>query len=320
MSIRVNHNGVYSLKIIKNSTFISTLAALVFISCSGPVIRRDREAYHPTARRNFNVVKKRVALLAIFNEAPYGGDDLGIIATEELRMELSKTGDFVIDPMGSKMFGSSKEIYAGGGSKLVQLSRQAKISGVNFVLFGRITDARIREKNDEIGLVRKSQSYTESKIELRIFDVNSGKEIYTDTIKGNADDSTFRFFVRDAEENLNYRRDLLRYGIKVAVRKAIPQILDVSAKLDWIGRVAKIAGNKIYVNAGRQSGINVTDILRVITEGQEIFDPETGALLGVSKGEIKGTLEVIDYFGEDGAIAVLHSGGSVVEGDYVMLY
>lgn len=300
--------------------FLISLLLFFVHSCSGPVLKRDREAYNPIPRKNFNVIKKRVALLTIFNEAPYGGDDLGIFATEELRMELAKTGEFVVDSMGSKIFGTSKEIYSGGGSKLVQLSRQAKVAGVNFVLFGRITDARVREKNDEIGIVRKTKSYTESKIELRIFDVSSGKEIYSDSIKGNADDSTFRFFVSDTEENLNYRRDLLRYGVKVAVRKSIPPILDVSAKLDWIGRVAKIVGNKIYINAGRQSGVNISDILRVITEGQEIFDPETGALLGASKGEIKGTLEIIDYFGEDGAIAVLHSGGSVVEGDYVMLY
>lgn len=300
--------------------FLICFLLIVGHSCSGPVLKRDREAYNPIPRKNFNVIKKRVALLTIFNEAPYGGDDLGVFATEELRMELGKTGEFVVDSMGSKIFGTSKEIYSGGGSKLVQLSRQAKVAGVNFVLFGRITDARVREKNDEIGIVRKTKSYTESKIELRIFDVSSGKEIYSDSIKGNADDSTFRFFVNDTEENLNYRRDLLRYGVKVAVRKSIPPILDVSAKLDWIGRVAKIVGNKIYINAGRQSGVNISDILRVITEGQEIFDPETGALLGASKGEIKGTLEIIDYFGEDGAIAVLHSGGSVVEGDYVMLY
>ena len=84
--------------------------------------------------------------------------------------------------------------------------------------------------------------------------------------------------------------------------------------------MARIIGNKIYINAGRGSGLNVSDILKVITEGQEIFDPETGALIGVSKGEVKGTLEVIDYFGPDGAIAILHSGGSVHEGDFVQLY
>jgi len=261
-----------------------------------------------------------VALLQFFNESPYGGEDLGVTATEELRRELARTGEFIIDPMAKKIFGSSKEIYAGGGMKLVQLARKAKVSGLNFVLFGRIKDARIREKTDEIGVVRETKSYTESKVEIRVFDVNSNKEIFTDEIRGYADDSTFRLFTGNRESKLTYRRELLRYAVRVATRKAIPQILEISSKLDWVGRVARIIGNKIYINAGRKSGIQISDVLKVITEGQEIYDPETGALIGVSKGEIKGTVEIIDYFGPDGAIAILHSGGSVVEGDFVQLY
>ena len=125
---------------------------------------------------------------------------------------------------------------------------------------------------------------------------------------------------REIETKLQYRRDLLRYVVKIAVRKAIPRILAVSSKLDWVGRVAKIVGTKIYINAGRNSGLNIGDILKVMSEGEEIFDPETGALIGVSKGTVKGTIEVIDYFGADGAVAVLHSGGSVHENDFIQLY
>ena len=106
----------------------------------------------------------------------------------------------------------------------------------------------------------------------------------------------------------------------MAVRRSIPRIAEVSAKLDWIGRVARIIGNKIYINAGRSSGLQISDILKVMTEGQDIYDPETGALIGISKGEVKGTIEIIDYFGEDGSIAILHSGGSVQENDFVQLY
>ncbi len=292
------------------------------LACSRGVIERTNQGRRPRkkARRYFNGVKKKVALLTFFNEAPYGGQDLGITATEELRKELSRTREFVVDPMAKKIFGSSKEIYAGGGVKLVQLARKAKVAGVNFVLFGRIIEARIREKTDEIGVVRETKSYTESKVEIRIFDVNSNKEIYTDTIRGYTDDANFRFFGQNREDRLTYRRELLRYSIRVAVRKSIPRILKISAKLDWVGRVARILGNKIYINAGRKSGIQVSDILKVITEGQEVFDPETGALIGVSKGEVKGTIEIIDYFGPDGSIAILHSGGSVLEGDFVQLY
>lgn len=299
-------------------TFFITLS----LSCSAPVIQRQSSGKRPraTERDHFNGIKKKVALLTFFNESPYGGQDLGVTATQELLSELTRTGEFIIDPMAKKLFGSSKEIYAGGGVKLVQLARKAKVAGLNFVIFGRVKDARIREKTDEIGIVRETKSYTESKVEIRVFDVNSNKEIYTDEIRGYADDSTFRLFTGDRESKLTYRRELLRYAVRVAVRKSVPRVMELSAKLDWVGRVARILGNKIYINAGRRSGIQISDILKVVTEGQEIFDPETGALIGVSKGEVKGTVEIIDYFGPDGAIAILHSGGSVIEGDFVQLY
>ena len=296
--------------------------AMNVVACSSPVIQRDGQGRRPRAeeRRIFSGVKKKIALLPFFNESPFESEDLEVNATEELRMELSRSGEFIVDSTATKLFGPSKEIYVGGGMKLVQLTRQAKIAGINFIIFGRVIDARVREKSDEIGIVRQTKSYTESKVEVRVFDVNAGKEIYTDTLQGYADDSTYRFFASDREDYLSYRRELLRYAVRVGARKAVPKIIELSSKLDWVGRVAKIIGTKVYLNAGRESGINIGDILRIITEGTEIYDPETGALIGMSKGDMKGTIEIVDYFGADGAIAILHSGGQVLEGDFVQLY
>ena len=302
---------------------------LLLAACTSKPIRRRGTGY---TKRNtnyygkkptndlFSPIKKKVALLMLFNESPFGKNDLAVVATEELRREVAKTSDFVIDPEASSMFGSSKEVYAGGGLKLAQLSRKAKLAGVNLVLFGRITHARVRQKSDEIGFVRKTKSYAESVVELRVFDVLANKEIFIEKMDGNINDSSFRFFMSQRDAHVDYRRGLLRYSIKVAIRRFIPKLAKLGEKLDWTGRVAKIIGSKIYVNAGRKSGLNLGDILKVMTEGQEIYDPESGALLGVSKGEVKGTLEIVDYFGPDGAVAVLNSGGSVTEGDFVQLY
>lgn len=302
--------------------FLCLISLQMFASCSSPVIQRDMQGKRPRAeeRKYFSGVKKKIALLPFFNESPFESEDLEINATEELRMELSRSGEFIVDPSSAKLFGPSKEIYVGGGMKLVQMTRQAKIAGINFIVFGRVIDARVREKSDEIGIVRQTKSYTEAKVEVRVFDVNAGKEIYTETLNGYADDSTYRFFAADREDYLTYRRDLLRYAVRVSVRKSIPKIIELASKLDWVGRVAKIIGSKVYLNAGRESGINIGDILKIITEGTEIYDPETGALIGMSKGDMKGTIEVVDYFGTDGAIAILHSGGQVLEGDFVQLY
>jgi hypothetical protein len=268
----------------------------------------------------YNPIRKKVALLTLFNESPYGGEDLSIFATEELRKELGKSRDFIVDPMATQIFGSGKEVYAGGGVKLVQMTKKAKSAGVNLVMYGRITKARVRQNTDEIGVMRNQRSYAETEIELRVFDVNAGKEVLVDTQDGNVDDKTFRFYLDENNSNEDYRKNLLRYSVQVGMRKFVPKLIDLGEKLEWVGRVAKIIGTKIYVNAGRSSGINIGDILKVATEGQEIFDPETGSMIGYSQGDVKGTLEIIDYFGADGSVSILHSGGSVTEGDFVELY
>ncbi len=268
----------------------------------------------------FSPIKKKIALLTFMNETPHGGEDLAITATEELRKTLGGTKDIIIDPVADKIFGSSKEIYAAGGVKLVQLTKKAKMAGINLVVYGRISKARVRQKTDEIGFVRQTKSFAQAVVEVRVFDITNGKEIFVDTNKGNVDDQSFRFYLKRTEDNVAYKRGMLRYSAKVATRKFVPKITELVSKLDWVGRVAKIIGSKIYINAGRNSGIQLGDVLKVITEGQEVYDPETGAMLGVSHGEVKGTVEIIDYFGPDGAVAILHSGGSVTEGDFVELY
>jgi hypothetical protein len=302
--------------------FFPILISSFILSACAPVTRRRpiSQASKVNSVSEFSPIKKKIGLLSFYNESPMGGEDLAITATEEFRREMSKSRDFLFDPESENIFGTSKEIYAGGGIKLAQLARKAKMSGVNIVVFGRVKEARIRQKTDEIGFVRKVKSLAETYVEIKVYDVLANKELFTETLDGNVSDDNLRFYQAESEDNLSYRQELLRYSVKVAVRKAVPKITKLGSRLDWMGRVAKIIGTRIFINAGRYSGLNLGDILKVITEGQEIYDPETGAMIGMSVGEVKGTLEVIDYFGQDGAVCTLHSGGSVTEGDFVQLY
>ena len=300
------------------------LLSALFISCA-----QQRRQYPHSRETQFSkknleevpFIRKRVALFPLFNEAPYGGEDLALVATEELREELSRTQEFVVDSRASTEFQiPSKQIYSGGGGKLSQLARKAKLSGINFILYGRIIDVELREKTDDIGVFRKSMTHYMVKIELRIFDVTSNREIFNKTFVNRSSKEAFRPYKSSKEYRLSYRQKLLRSVVRAAIRKSISRIVESSRKIVWVGRVAKIIGSKIYLNTGRNSGIQVGDVMKVITEGTEIYDPETGAFIGVSQGEVKGTLEVIDYFGPDGSIAILHSGGSIVAGDFVQLY
>ena len=62
------------------------------------------------------------------------------------------------------------------------------------------------------------------------------------------------------------------------------------------------------------------DILKITEEGDEIFDPDTGIFIGRAPGRMKGTVEVVSYFGRDGSICLIHSGSGFKENDRVELY
>jgi hypothetical protein len=79
-------------------------------------------------------------------------------------------------------------------------------------------------------------------------------------------------------------------------------------------------GDRIYLNAGQMTGLQVGDTLKVLDDGEEIFDPVSNQLIGQSPGRVKGTVKVIAYFGKDGSLCVLESGGGFREGDRVELY
>ena len=167
------------------SIFVILTGLLSTSSCGTRVIKRSRDGnlVRQNSKQQFSGIKKKVALLKFFNEAPYGGEDLAVTATEELRRELARTGEFIVDPMVKKIFGNSKEIYSGGGVKLVQLARKAKIAGLHFAIFGRIVEARIRERTDEIGVVRETKSYTEAKVEVRILMLHLTKKYLPTLLK-----------------------------------------------------------------------------------------------------------------------------------------
>jgi hypothetical protein len=71
---------------------------------------------------------------------------------------------------------------------------------------------------------------------------------------------------------------------------------------------------------GKVSGLQVGDILKVSEDGEDVYDPQTGNYIGGVPGRLKGTLEVISYFGQDGSIAVIHSGSGFKENDKIELY
>jgi hypothetical protein len=263
--------------------------------------------------------KKRVMILGFWNDTPVGDDSLGTFAAEELKRELFLTKRMLFP--GEKLVSSvTKDFVDGDRVQVAQLVREGRRFGVSSAVVGRISKITFRQDREEVGILREAESAVIVDIEMKVFDIGSGREVSSYKRTGAASNTTRVLFDKDSLANKEARAEISKQAIRDAVLKLVPDAILSLDKMDWQGRVAKIMGNKVYLNAGKASGILAGDILKVLSPGEEIVDPVTKAFLGRSEGFLKGTLEVSEFIGEDSAMANIHTGGNFQEGDVVRLY
>ena len=157
-------------------------------------------------------------------------------------------------------------------------------------------------------------------IEMKVFDAITGREVHSAKRSGASFNTSHIVFDEDALASKAARSEIAKDAVSDAIKKLVPQAFLSMEKMDWQGRIAKLIGNKVYINAGRASGLLAGDILKVMSPGEEIVDPVTKSYLGRSEGMLKGTLEVTEFIGQDSAMTLIHTGGNFQEGDVVRLY
>lgn len=263
--------------------------------------------------------KKRVLVLGFWNDTPVGDDALGNFAAEELKRELFLTKR-ILFPDDKLVSSVTKDFVEGDRVQISQLVREGRRFGVSSAVIGRISKITFRQDREEVGILREAESAVLVEIEMKVFDIASGREVSSYKRTGAATNTSKVVFDQDSLANKEARAEISRQAIHAAVVKLVPDALISMDKMDWQGRIAKIMGNKVYLNAGKASGILSGDILKVLSPGEEIVDPVTKAFLGRSEGFLKGTLEVSEYIGDDSSMATIHTGGNFQEGDVVRLY
>jgi len=274
----------------------------------------------PYTGRDSDVPRKRILILPFLDTNPERGTKAADVARSTLLRNLAKTDRFVfVHP--SDLQKDVSTYIANNEYNLFDVARSAEALGISAIIEGRILDVKVQKAGDDVGLFRRVRAKMDASVSIKMYSVKGNREILNQIKSAKTEGSTTRFADRNPSTLLlSMDEGLLTEVITKAFQSAIPQIVLAADKLSWEGRIAVIEGPRIYLNAGRVSGLNIGDILKVTAKGDEIFDPETGDFIGVAPGRMKGTLEVVSYFGTDGAIAVVHSGSGFKENDYVELY
>ena len=199
--------------------------------------------------------------------------------------------------------------------------RNERTTSISSLLEGQIIEVRLKQSADQVGIIRDLKTQYEVAVRLRLVSVQTGQEMFHTVKTVTLQEDSTRIVERiKGDEVFAKNPELVEILIKDAFLDFSNQIEDTLNVVRWEGRIAAIRGEKFYLNVGQVSGVKIGDILKVVENPSEIYDSQMGYQLGKVSGKVKGTLEIISYFGQDGAVGVLHSGAGFKESDRVEFY
>ncbi len=283
----------------------------------GPEIR---DASMQARGNDANLRKRIIVLPFIDSTGSVHSDKLSKNARDALIRGLNKTDSFVI--VSNSDFPKDIATYFKNGEyDLEEMAKMGLNVGVAGIIEGRILDVKAKKVGDEVGLVREVRAQMTVSVQLKVIATKTAHIVVNEMRKAEVEESSTHYGERSfSDKQLSEDPLLIQQAVIQAFSGTVPKIVSALERLSWEGRVALVKGERIFLNAGRLSGIQVGDILKIEEEGEDVFDPETGSLIGKVPGRVKGTVEVVSYFGKDGAISLLHSGSGFKENDLVELY
>tara|TARA_Y100001935_G_C17291016_1_gene503306 strand:- start:569 stop:1465 length:897 start_codon:yes stop_codon:yes gene_type:complete len=162
---------------------------------------------------------------------------------------------------------------------------QIKIDGVDYLVYGAITDMSSEAKEVSTGGFASVRVSNRFGVDIKIVDALSGEirraESIVAVIETGSGVATKSFSNIQADTN----------GLVEAQRIVAKRSAALLAESIFPIRVVDIFNDEIYLNYG-DSILSVGDRLKVIQEGREIIDQDTGLSLG-SRQKVLGEIEIV---------------------------
>lgn len=230
-------------------------------------------------------MKRRVLVLPLVDQSNYSNEHLNDLATKRLVSRLENSGTIIcVDPQSIGIKGNPL------APKTMEDLNQSH--GIQAVVKGALSDVYISTSRADTGDNREV-SMAVSKISVDIYNTETAVLLRQLAARN-------PFSLSREQGEMSPEKAKVK-SIDLSVELLADDLLKVLLNLDWHARVASIDNDKIYINAGRMSGLAKGDILEVYAPGDQIIDEKTNLPLGRTKGSYKGDLEILETFGVDAA-------------------
>lgn len=237
-------------------------------------------------------MKRRIIVLPMTDETRYKEMYFGELATKILKSKLENTNAVIcVDPGALNLKG---ELTDPGNMTMLN-----EVHGIQALLKGTLSDTVT------------GPSSVVFNANLFVYDTETGAIIRQLSGKSLASFSKESSDLKPGETKIK--------SMDASMELIATDLLKSLLAIEWHTRIASIENGKVYVNAGRLSGLENGATLEVYSPGAQVMDTKTKMPLGKTRGMYKGELKVSDLFGVDASCAIPTQGGNFSTSDLIYL-
>lgn len=100
-------------------------------------------------------------------------------------------------------------------------------------------------------------------------------------------------------------------AVSATLLRVVDQAKEVLSLLPWYGKVVAVEGSRVYINAGKEAGIQTGQVMKVYRGGKVVQG------LGFAPGNLAGTIEISGYVGTNGSYGNVREGAGIQVSDLV---
>ena len=185
------------------------------------------------------------------------------------------------------------------------VSKAGRLLGAQVIVKGAVTEISFKRSGGGGNLVSEVidgtvvNSVATVAIDLRIIDVDTGQILDSVRAVGKVGSKLMSLNLKLEDVKIgvaSFDNGPLGFAVRAAVTEAVKKIAERVEKLPWEARIAEVVDEdgqiQLYLNAGTEAGLKVGDVLEVTRLGRVITDPDTGLVIGRTRGKAIGTCRI----------------------------
>lgn len=256
-------------------------------------------------------LKRKICVLDAQGAKGFSGEKYAELAALRLYQELERSQKAVLlDKAVLKQALEGEGMESAALTEPQGMKAAHQLLGIQAFLVASIADLDVTS-SPPVGDSGEKSSMASARLELRFIDASTGNLLRTFIGKNLAFTSVATGLHSDDR------------SIAKAIDYTISQVLDGVLRyldfLEWSSTVARVEDGKVYVQAGRLTGLQPGITLDVYEPGEEIINPVTKFSLGWTTGRRRGKVVVTGLFGVDAAIAEPLNGAGFMPNDIVKI-